>query len=76
MSRSWPVDIQMSSAPVNRTSIGNEIVSGDVDATGTIAVVRAVMTASTVSAVMQKVAGSMSQKTGRAPAVTTASAVA
>ena len=31
---------------------------------------------STVSAVTQKVSGSMSQKTGRAPACTTASAVA
>jgi len=44
--------------------------------TGTIALVRGVKAASTVSRVTQKVSGSTSQKTGVAPALTVASAVA
>ncbi len=44
--------------------------------TGTIARVRPVSTGSTVAAVMQCVSASMSANTGRAPALTTASAVA
>jgi hypothetical protein len=44
--------------------------------TGTIALVRGVIAAFTVSAVTQKVSGSMSQNTGVAPATIAASAVA
>ena len=44
--------------------------------TGTIAFVRGVSTAPTVSGVTQKVSRSMSQNTGRAPSTSAASAVA